>query len=172
MGALSHEELPRLEKAVEEHLKSHGKHPVLKLYKSTNRHVLLYSYDTDANAIRLEWLLVHVDKSDGHYIMEFEPVSMIHSMFLGADVSLDGSVYRMNLKAPIGADFDLQVSVDEDGQGMILTETSRGLAMLTSLYVDLADKKAVQVTAEGLLMDSGARVEELRVVDLSSFPIE
>lgn len=174
MGRLSHEELPKLQLAVDEHLKSLEKMPVLKLFKSTNRHCLLYFFDPSNNSIRLEWLLVHVDKTNGSYIFETEPVSMVHGMFLGADVVYDNSqqVYHMVLKAPIGADLDLQVSVDEQGQGMILTDTSRGLSMLTCLYVDLADKKNVHVYAEGLLMASGESVEETRVVDLSSFPIE
>ena len=174
MGHLSHDELPKLQKAVDAHLKSLGKLPVLKLFKSSNRHALLYFYDPKTNVISLEWLLVHVDKVTGSYIFETESVSMVHAMFLGADVSYDGpsGQYKMVLKAPIGADFDLQVSVDEDNQGMILAETAQGLSMLTALYVDLADKKNVVVYAEGLLMSTGASVEDTRIVDLSSFPIE
>ena len=169
MGPCPRSEVNRLDAAVSEYLKAHGRSPVLKLYKSTNRHALLYYYEPSSMKIRLEWLLVHVDKVTGEYIFEFEDVSMMHAMFLGADLVESNGTWIMNLKVPLGE--DLQITQDEDGSGMIVVQMDSGPAVLDRLYVDLTNKSAVEVLAKGLSME-GRSVEDTRVVDLSAFPIE
>ena len=146
--------------------------PVLKLYKSKNRHVLCYYYTPGASSIDLKWVLTRTDES-GKYTHVFEDVNMVHSLVLGADVVKDNvGVLQPKLRAPVSVDAPMRLVQDEDGVPMILSEIHDKAAILDSIYVNLDTPSQVEVFAHGIDAESGAKVRAARMVDLSGLPLE
>ena len=176
MTKLVYSDVDRINDLVTTFLSDKGSlaNPLLRIYKSSNRHCLCYYYEPGNASLALKWVIVHTDETSPTGVsLKLEDVQMMHSLVLGADLENSPQGLLVKLRAPVTIESPLYMVQDETGSPMIYSNLPDGTtAIMERIYVNLAVPSDVEIIAEGLDMTTGAPVKVVRNMDLSGFPLE
>ena len=151
--------------------KNRADKPVLKVYKSVNRHALTQTYKPGRSELNMEWILCHKDNQNKD-VFTGEEVNMVQSLILGADLETCSQGLLVKLRAPVSIDKALQLVQDEDGAPMVISEVNGRTVLVEMIQVCLDDKAHTKIVAKGLAMDTGETIHYENEVDLSAIPFD
>ena len=119
--------------------------------------------------IQNKWVLVRKN-AEQQYTYQLDDLSMMHAMFLGADIEDSSEGLTLRIRGPLNFPGVLRIAQDEEGQPMVIVDHEGQNVIIDWLHVNLDDPKNVLVQAVGISED-GSSVVVQHSLDLSGLGI-